>query len=96
MAAPQVWLRLAELSRGSLVAPATEAVRFGGWPLAFAASVACERTKPDFSPFAFSQRFAGTVNGDGLRIDGTWETSPAPWPVTVAARCSVGERASPA
>jgi hypothetical protein len=32
-----------------------------------------ERTKPDFSPFAFSQRFTGTVAGDGSRIDGTWD-----------------------
>jgi hypothetical protein len=32
-----------------------------------------ERTKPDFSPFDFSQRFAGTLSGDGKQIDGTWE-----------------------
>ena len=32
-----------------------------------------ERTKPDFSPFEFSQRFTGTFTGDGKRIDGTWE-----------------------
>ena len=32
-----------------------------------------ERTKPDFSPFEFSQRFTGTLTGDGKRIDGTWE-----------------------
>ena len=32
-----------------------------------------ERTKPDFSPFDFSQRFAGTLTGDGKRIEGTWE-----------------------
>jgi hypothetical protein len=31
------------------------------------------RTKPDFSPFEFSQRFAGRFAGDGRRIDGTWE-----------------------
>jgi len=31
------------------------------------------RTKPDFSPFDFSQRFTGTLTGDGKRIDGTWE-----------------------
>ena len=31
------------------------------------------RTKPDFSPFEFSQRFTGTFTGDGKRIDGTWE-----------------------
>lgn len=32
-----------------------------------------ERTKDDFSPFDFSQRFSGTVSHDGRRIDGTWE-----------------------
>ena len=32
-----------------------------------------ERTKPDFSPFEFSQRFTGTFTADGKRIDGTWE-----------------------
>jgi hypothetical protein len=32
-----------------------------------------ERTKPDFSPFHFSQRFTGTLTDDGRRIDGTWE-----------------------
>jgi hypothetical protein len=32
-----------------------------------------ERTKPDFSPFDFSQRFVGTLSEDGRRIDGTWE-----------------------
>jgi hypothetical protein len=32
-----------------------------------------ERTKPDFSPFDFSQRFVGTFTDDGTRIDGTWE-----------------------
>jgi hypothetical protein len=32
-----------------------------------------ERTKPDFSPFEFSQRFTGTFSDDGSRIDGTWE-----------------------
>ncbi|HET6280210.1 MAG TPA: hypothetical protein VFH73_04565 [Polyangia bacterium] len=32
-----------------------------------------KRTKPDFSPFEFSQRFTGTLGGDGKRIDGTWE-----------------------
>ena len=35
-----------------------------------------ERTKPDFSPFDFSQRFAGTFSGDGKRIEGTWEIAP--------------------
>jgi hypothetical protein len=32
-----------------------------------------ERTEPDFSPLAFSQRFTGTFADDGGRIDGTWE-----------------------
>ena len=32
-----------------------------------------ERTKPDFSDFAFSQRFSGTFRDDGKRIDGTFE-----------------------
>lgn len=32
-----------------------------------------ERTKPDFSPFEFSQRFSGIFSRDGSRIDGTWE-----------------------
>jgi hypothetical protein len=32
-----------------------------------------ERTKPDFSPFEFSQRFTGTFADGGNRIDGTWE-----------------------
>jgi len=32
-----------------------------------------ERTKPDFSPFEFSQRYTGTVSSDGKRIEGTWE-----------------------
>ncbi len=32
-----------------------------------------ERTKADFSPFDFSQRFTGTFTGDRGRIDGTWE-----------------------
>jgi hypothetical protein len=32
-----------------------------------------ERTKEDFSPFEFSQRFDGTLTGDGRRIEGTWE-----------------------
>ena len=39
----------------------------GVWKLA--------RTKPDFSPFEFSQRFTGTFTGDGKRIEGTWEIS---------------------
>jgi hypothetical protein len=32
-----------------------------------------ERTKGDFSPFEFSQRFTGTFADGGKRIDGTWE-----------------------
>ncbi len=32
-----------------------------------------ERTKPDFSPLDFSQRFTGRFGEDGDRIDGTWE-----------------------
>jgi hypothetical protein len=31
------------------------------------------RTKADFSPFDFSQRFTGTLTDDGKRIEGTWE-----------------------
>ena len=33
------------------------------------------RTKPDFTPLEFSQRFVGTLAPDGSRIDGRWETS---------------------
>ena len=33
------------------------------------------RTKPDFSPLDFSQRFLGRFSDDGMRIEGTWETS---------------------
>jgi hypothetical protein len=32
-----------------------------------------ERSKPDFSPFEFSQRFTGTLTDDGRRIEGIWE-----------------------
>jgi len=32
-----------------------------------------ERTKEDFSPFEFSQRFTGTLTDDGKQIEGTWE-----------------------
>ena len=32
-----------------------------------------ERTKQDFSPFEFAQRFTGTLSTDGRRIDGAWE-----------------------
>jgi hypothetical protein len=31
------------------------------------------RTKPDFSPFEFSQRFTGTFSADGKTIDAIWE-----------------------
>jgi hypothetical protein len=34
-----------------------------------------ERTKPDFSPFEFAQRFTGKLTGDGKRIEGTWEVA---------------------
>jgi hypothetical protein len=34
-----------------------------------------ERTKPDFSPLDFHQRFAGRVSDDGTTIDGQWESS---------------------
>ena len=44
------------------------------YEMSFAAGVwKLQRTRPDFSPFAFSQRFTGTVSADGSRIDGTWE-----------------------
>jgi len=33
------------------------------------------RTKEDFSPLQFSQRFTGTFSADGHVIDGTWEIS---------------------
>lgn len=33
------------------------------------------RTARDFSPLDFSQRFEGTISGDGRVIDGRWETS---------------------
>lgn len=32
-----------------------------------------ERTKPDFSPLSFPQRFVGRFSDDGMRIDGRWE-----------------------
>jgi hypothetical protein len=34
------------------------------------------RTKPDFTPLAFAQRFEGVLSADGDTIDGRWETSP--------------------
>ena len=33
------------------------------------------RTKPDFSPLKFSQRFSGTFGNGGETIAGRWETS---------------------
>jgi hypothetical protein len=33
------------------------------------------RTKPDFTPLDFSQRYVGRLSEDGNRIDGAWETS---------------------
>jgi hypothetical protein len=32
-----------------------------------------ERTKEDFSPYEFAQRYRGTFSKDERRIDGTWE-----------------------
>jgi hypothetical protein len=32
-----------------------------------------ERTREDFSPYEFAQRYTGTFSKDGDRIDGTWE-----------------------
>jgi hypothetical protein len=32
-----------------------------------------ERTKPDFSPYEFAQRYTGALTADGQRIEGTWE-----------------------
>jgi hypothetical protein len=32
-----------------------------------------QRTRQDFSPFEFSQRFTGRCTDDGKRIEGTWE-----------------------
>jgi hypothetical protein len=34
-----------------------------------------ERTKPDFTPLAFAQRFEGVLSSDGGTIDGRWEAS---------------------
>src|SRR3954463_8959783 len=33
------------------------------------------RTKPDFTPLDFSQRYVGRISDDGATIDGAWETS---------------------
>jgi hypothetical protein len=35
-----------------------------------------ERTKPDFSPLNFCQRFTGRISDDGVTIDGEWQRSP--------------------
>jgi hypothetical protein len=44
------------------------------YEMSFADSVwKLERTKPDFSPFEFSQRYTGTLSRDGKRIEGVWE-----------------------
>ena len=46
------------------------------YDMSFAAGVwKLERTKQDFSPFEFSQRFTGTFTDEGNRIDATWEIS---------------------
>ncbi len=34
-----------------------------------------ERTKPDFTPLDFSQRYIGRLSDDGNAIDGQWEIS---------------------
>lgn len=34
-----------------------------------------ERTKPDFTPLEFCQRFIGSVSADGTLIDGEWQSS---------------------
>jgi hypothetical protein len=34
-----------------------------------------ERTKADFSPLDFHQRFVGTLSDDGATIDGQWQSS---------------------
>jgi hypothetical protein len=33
------------------------------------------RTKPDFTPLDFAQRYVGRISDDGNTIDGAWETS---------------------
>jgi hypothetical protein len=35
-----------------------------------------QRTKPDFSPLHFCQRFTAAVSDDGSAITGEWQTSP--------------------
>jgi hypothetical protein len=34
-----------------------------------------ERTKPDFSPLDFQQRFVGSISDDSTTIDGEWRSS---------------------
>lgn len=34
-----------------------------------------ERTKPDFTPLSFAQRFLGAFSADGNTIDSRWESS---------------------
>jgi hypothetical protein len=34
------------------------------------------RTKPDFTPLDFAQRYVGTFSEDGATITGRWEASP--------------------
>jgi hypothetical protein len=44
------------------------------YDMAFEAGIwRLERSRQDFSPFEFSQRFTGTFTDDGNRIDATWE-----------------------
>ena len=40
-----------------------------------------ERTKPDFSPLDFCQRFTGTISDDGATIKGEWQScrDDQPW-----------------
>ena len=39
----------------------------GAWTL--------QRTRPDFRPLSFAQRFLGTFTADGNTIDSRWESS---------------------
>ena len=34
-----------------------------------------QRTKADFSPLDFHQRFVGTISDDGATIDAQWQSS---------------------
>ena len=36
------------------------------------------RTRPDFTPLEFGQRYIGTFSDDGRRIDGRWEIAHQP------------------